>query len=159
MTNQALTATHLHCILHIYILFHFMILEYKRQNKHLIDPDDTQLTSDLRLAATQVMETSDQSLSPIVLFMMVVMWQTCFSLACTYDIFPAFKPFTTLSIIKLVFRYYRRCPLAIPCTRTSCCSTPHAQLSESNYPIRNGQLWYYQASCEIVWYVWPHGLP
>ena len=50
-----------------------MILEYKRQNKHLIDPDDTQLTSDLRLAATQVMETSDQSLSPIVLFMMVVM--------------------------------------------------------------------------------------
>lgn len=50
-----------------------MILEYKRQNKHLIDPDDTQLTSDLMLAATQVMETSDQSLSPIVLFMMVVM--------------------------------------------------------------------------------------
>lgn len=39
-----------------------MILEYKRQNKHLIDPDDTQLTPNLMLATTQLMETSDQSL-------------------------------------------------------------------------------------------------
>ena len=39
-----------------------MILEYKKPNKHLIDPDDTQLTPNLMLATTQVMETSDQSL-------------------------------------------------------------------------------------------------
>ena len=64
MTNQALTATHLNCVLQINYAFCsiFMILEYKKPNKHLIDPDDTQLTPNLMLATTQVMETSDQSL-------------------------------------------------------------------------------------------------